>query len=181
MRIVLFLAIGTLGCALPASRHRSEASSGTTEVTPNWSQHAQRRHVPAELRDILENADDYELFAIYPHRPRPDEIPAADRQMHGFRVIGRTPVSKATGLSALSVIYQGVRDEHYPRAKCFNPRHALRARRGQQWVDLVICYQCQRIFAYDETGERWEISTAPEVRPALDRIYEEQGLKIDPS
>ena len=38
-------------------------------------------------------------------------------------------------------------------AKCFLPRHGIRATHQGKIVKLVICFQCRRLLVYDSAGK----------------------------
>ena len=57
-------------------------------------------------------------------------------------------------------------------ADCFEPRHALRVATPDGWFDIVLCFQCAKLWCFDKDGNRLEshagISKA--LQPMLDQL-----------
>jgi len=62
-------------------------------------------------------------------------------------------------------------------AKCFDPRHGIRATHEGKTVELVICFQCAQFNVYvgaDGEGKHLLIGKGPE--PALDKVLKDAGI-----
>ena len=133
-------------------------------------------------RDVLEEPDSAELITLVPFPPISDENPlgAGEEAFHDYKVISRTHVQDAavTG-ELLDLIHRGVAASDGTVAACFNPRHGLRLHRGDDVVDLVICFECLSIDLYQADGTRQDLRTVDTVEPEVTRIYEAQGLVVD--
>lgn len=104
----------------------------------------------AEAQQVLLEADRFEVMAIECER-RPD--PGEDALLEQYPVERRDAVpSREDRVRLLSRIYQGI-DEGTTPATCFLPHHAVRATRGEQFVELIICFMCHQMIAYG-TGVR---------------------------
>jgi hypothetical protein len=103
--------------------------------------------VPEKAAAILEKADQIELYSL---EPEPDDKAAKGPKATFFRgwlILGKTVLKTATSrkqvLDAL--------DESVGRgrmAKCFDPRHGIRASHAGQTVELVICFRCGQAYFY---------------------------------
>ncbi|MEJ7732513.1 MAG: hypothetical protein WKG00_25320 [Polyangiaceae bacterium] len=112
---------------------------------------------------VLAGADSLVLYKLDPERAQtgPDAF-------HGFRILGRTPVS-ATSRGAVVALVDGmIRDSDGVVAKCFDPRHGISARKGDATVDLVICFECYQMYVYSKHPSL--IPIEPKHGPALDAL-----------
>jgi hypothetical protein len=116
---------------------------------------------------ILDKADQLELYSL-----EPDEKEAAanpDGGFHGWKILGRTTVKDAEQREKLlAALYKGLKDSKGEMAKCFNPRHGIRATAGGKSVDAVICFECLQVVYY--VGGRQTKDTLTE---APQRVFDE--------
>ena len=135
--------------------------------------------LPEEAEAIFDKADRVELYSL---EPEPDEKAAKDPKavyFRGWLVLGkailkgdkeRKPLAEALDLA----IGRG------RVAKCFDPRHGIRATKGRKTVDVVICFRCgQAYFYYDPKKE--DLTTVKVVKgmqPVLDEILKAAGVPL---
>src|SRR5262249_52718145 len=110
---------------------------------------------PDSFRAVLDAADTVELLSLDPNdadfddededdeseaRPRvvnPSPPPAPADLFHGFLVLGKTVLEDPAERSAiLSALYRGIDESDGDVVMCFDPRHGIRARRGEAVVDV---------------------------------------------
>ena len=81
----------------------------------------------------------------------------------------------------LSAIRRAVRNPQEGMG-CFSPRHAVRAIKGGETVDLVICFHCHNYQHYQGgqlvSGETPPISSDPE--PLFDKLLSDAGVPLAP-
>ena len=106
---------------------------------------------------ILEKPDSFVLLAIDPDQRRTaaDSTNRPAEEFHGFGVLGkaelRDPRDRAELVASLR---QGIADSDGKVAACFNPRHGIIARRGNESVELLICFECLSLQIFGtETNE----------------------------
>ena len=93
---------------------------------------------------ILWEAESFEVLGIVCERgPLRDED-----TFRGYPIVATEPVGGPARAEVLEAIYTGV-SEGRSFAMCFEPHHGVRARRGDDFVDLVICFECSQIYVYD--------------------------------
>ena|ERR1700722_1663745 len=133
--------------------------------------------IPDNVKTILENATEYEVYSL-------DSDPGeGDKDgFHRWKVLGKTTVTnekkRTTLLEALS---KGVADNKGEAAKCFIPRHGLRATHDGKTVDLVICFQCMQVYVYDDPKSDKKTKTflttgSPE--EAFDKVLKDAGVTL---
>ena len=66
-------------------------------------------------------------------------------------------------------IYAGIGDPKARPNKCFDPHHAVRAVRGNQSVDLIICFECDWVYVFNN-GKRTMLAISSAPQPTLDRL-----------
>jgi hypothetical protein len=137
--------IAALGCLLTMTVRDARAADET---------------IPAPFRAILEQADRLEVVSVDPevHRsfgygteaaePRPlERWLTALAETDG--VFGRVTVSDAGERAAIvSALLDGVAHPQ-PAAACYDPRHALLARRGDATVVVHLCFACGALVLFD--------------------------------
>jgi hypothetical protein len=128
--------------------------------------------LPESALKVLQNATEFELYSI--------DFANEDKGKTGFhdmKVVGKTAVKDADVRKKLvSDFVKGTEGTLYP-AKCFNPRHGIRATHDGKTVDLVICFECAQFDVYGPDGDRSKrllIGKGPE--PALDKVLRDAGV-----
>lgn len=120
------------------------------------------RDLPAPLWDALQHADSYELFSIDPttiqsamSESSATNTPASSPTMlHGYLVLGSVSVTDAATRTELNdALLDAVRRWDGLVSACgFEPRHAIRLRRGGRTIDFLICFQCGDMCVYDDAS-----------------------------
>jgi hypothetical protein len=122
---------------------------------------------PAEqAKSILENATELELHSLEPSTE--GKVAKEKKTFHGWEVLGKTTVKDAKTRKEMLHALQ----EKGNVAKCFDPRHGIRAKHGDRSVDLVICFHCGQIYVFlDGKGDRVATLTVSDrSQPVLDRV-----------
>lgn len=104
---------------------------------------------PREVLEILQSPDEVTLMAVDPEIGEHDEEaePDTSERFHGCRVLGsaRIPYSgrrKAVGEALIAANRGGS-----GWSLCLDAHYALRLSRGEQTVDLLICFECRNVLA----------------------------------
>jgi len=130
-----------------------------------------------EASRVLRSPDQLELLTLHPY---PHESPPLDPEedFHGYRVLGRARlVGAQVQQDLLELIREGVRRSDGTAAACFNPRHGVRAVRGDEAVELVICYECLTLRVHGPGGAREGHTTSSAVEAGVERIFRGVGLR----
>jgi hypothetical protein len=129
-----------------------------------------------EAKRILETGERFVLLAVDPlsvEVPPPPpvqegmESPVREK-FHRFDVLGKIEIQdQKERANLLHALYKGM-DGTDGFAPCFYPRHGISATRGNDTVDLVICFQCGIVEVYTNHGDdALAVSKSPE--PAFNR------------
>jgi hypothetical protein len=136
---------------------------------------ADKNEVPRDIQSVLDKASELELYSLDPVTP---EKPNAG--FHGWKVLGKTSVKDAEERKKLlTALTKGVAENPDKQAKCFQPRHGLRAKLDGKTVDLAICFECLHIKVYANDTEREQpilVSGSPE--PVFDKILKDAKVKL---
>jgi hypothetical protein len=130
-----------------------------------WQAHA--ADTPAEqTMAILEKATQFDLYSLEPATE--GKVEKNKKTFHGWEVLGKTTVKDGKTRKELLDALQKKGDV----AKCFDPRHGIRASHGGKSVDLVICFRCGQIYVFpDGKGERAATLTISDTsQPVFDRV-----------
>jgi hypothetical protein len=131
--------------------------------------------LPVEARTILLNTDELELYSLEPV----EQGPGGEQSLHGWKVLGKTTLKNPKRTEELlAALNEGL--GHNDGAKCFDPRHAIRASWEGKTVELVICFECFWVYVYlngsaKETAQV-EISRAPE--STFNKFLTDAGLPL---
>ena len=131
------------------------------------------RDVPAPAMRALENAEQYVLLSLEPVPPAKPGL----EQFHGYGVLGQTTVADAAMRKRLNdALRRGARESDGRVAACFNPRHGIRVTRAGKTTDLVICFECLSVNAYegDQQTAGFLVSESPQA--AFDDVLAQAGI-----
>ena len=128
--------------------------------------------LPESARTVLQNATELELYSIdFAH---PDKEKTG---FHDLKAVGKTTVKDAEARKKLvSEFLKGMEGKIDP-ARCFNPRHGIRATHDGKTVDLVICFECAQFDLYEPGSDkptRLLIGKGPE--PTFDKVLRDAGV-----
>lgn len=71
------------------------------------------------------------------------KVPESEDEFHGFPVLGKVELIDAVKRQEImAALKEGVTRSDGNMAKCFWPRHAIRAVEKGHMVDYVICFEC---------------------------------------
>lgn len=131
--------------------------------------------LPSELADVLKDAEEWTIYALQPEMGGPVED-----GFHGFAVRGQAMIDSRSDRAQLShALAQGIAGNQDMMARCFLPRHGIRAAFADRVCDLVICFECLQIYVYDGGEERVAlVLTTNGPQRVFDRIYKGEGLSI---
>jgi hypothetical protein len=134
---------------------------------------AQQREnkLPDSALAVLTKADQFELLSL-----KPDEKEKAQDGFHGYPVLGTTAVKDAdTRKQLVESLTKGMEGKIDP-ARCFIPRHGVRATHDGKTVELVICFECAQflVHAPGAAGKRLLVNKTPE--PLFDKVLKEAGI-----
>jgi hypothetical protein len=112
----------------------------------------------------LRTADTFELLSL---NGEPDP-----KGWHGYRLLGRTTIDGAdVRARLLAALDSGIARSTGPGARCFVPRHGIRAVRGGATVELLICFECSWVRVYTGGAEQAAaVVTTADPQPVFDEV-----------
>jgi hypothetical protein len=120
--------------------------------------------LPADAKAVLDKAEMIEVYSLDPAARE-----GVKDGFHGWKVLGKVAVKKADRKALIEAIEKGAAGGDKP-AKCFEPRHGIRAVDSTKTVDLVICYQCGFMYAFHGKDKQTTVLTSRASAPALNKI-----------
>jgi len=142
----------------------------------------------AAAQEILRSPEVFWLYSLDPvpadQRLTPQPPPSTNAPpvrmkeiFHGHEVLGRAEIKDKTQQAALiKELDLGIKEGKGPPPACFNPRHGIRAVKGDQSVDLVICFECISIREY--TSAERSIYTSPKPQKAFNDALLREKLPL---
>ncbi|MEM1449359.1 MAG: hypothetical protein AAGI22_09600 [Planctomycetota bacterium] len=134
--------------------------------------------IPDRETGIFQEAEIWTLFATNPSTPKEEVI--EEQSFRGYAVLGRANLSDPAAKRELVESFNaGLFERDGVVPGCFMPRHALRAETESGRAELLICYQCRRIWIFGDGEKRVDAKLTTD-RPVVtfDRIFEAHGLTI---
>jgi hypothetical protein len=130
---------------------------------------------------ILAAPEQLTLYSINGERPPELEEPPKDVEtFHSYPVLGKVEVTDpARRQEIIRALREGLAPKDTPMARCFFPRHGVRAVEKDRTVDYIICFECSRIQIH-ENGQLKTIPTTGSPRAVLNRSLKEAGIPLTP-
>ena len=162
------------------------ATSAGTFALLSWGQSSRdgavaHTRTPKRLSDasrrILDESERFVLLSLDPVQSKEPSTEAAEK-FHSYPVLGRVEIKDANQKHRLlRALYKGVEDSDGTVARCFNPRHGIRAVSGTNWIELVICFECSYMQEYG-TGSRHGATTTGSPGETFNRVLKDAGVPI---
>lgn len=137
-------------------------------------------HYSQEQLRPYRNAQEWTLYSIDPS-VRGEALPDS---FQGYLALGSHRVSDPKLLQqVVQELDEAAEMWGGSLAMCFNPRHGIRVTSGDKTFDMVICYECSRVYLYegsDEVGIMY-LTTDPqrELSPnKLNDLLTKAGIKL---
>lgn len=100
----------------------------------------------SDAQVTLESAPQLTLYSLAPEAT-PREKLDQKKTFHGWLIRSRVDVSGEKKSELLGKLYTAIAEDPAP-ARCFIPRHGIRAASGDRTVDLIICFECRQMRMY---------------------------------
>jgi len=130
------------------------------------------------FKALFENAQELTVYSLDPgeDKKEPDE----KKGFHGWKVLGMTTIKDAkTRARIVAAVAKGLDDSDGTAAKCFNPRHGLRATVDGKTSDVVICFECLQMSFHTDDKPKTETTTrSPE--KVFDEVLTAAGVPLAP-
>lgn len=165
--------LALLACSNDKERPGAEADAGvaiqaTVSATPAPPPSAPAGNaLPSAVRETLETAEKIEILRLEGDRHAGD--------FHDQTILARSTLRASERDALLAAIDQALTTWDQSFARCFNPRHAVRATKGGKTVDLVICFECHRMMIDGQPEPALGVS--PKAEKLFDAIFARSGLK----
>jgi hypothetical protein len=104
----------------------------------------------SSTREFLEKSTTFELYSLQPGFVfKTDEYEVNDKLFHSHIILGKTVINdKKVKAKLIKTLYRGIAN-YGVLAGCFYGRHGIRAIADNKTLDLLICFQCGHIWAYE--------------------------------
>ena len=95
-------------------------------------------------QSTLEGSGEITLYSL-----KPQSVPLTSRveTFRGYPIVKRVVLRGGEKAKILGKLYTSLAEDAEP-ARCFLPRHGIRAVKGDRYVDLVICFECRQAVSY---------------------------------
>ena len=133
--------------------------------------------LPAEVERILAEGE-FELLSLDPSILTDKQRRRLRTKLfHGYKVLGRADIPKGPARDdLLQPLRNAVANSRGLYVYCWEPRHAIRASVGVRAVDLLICFECERIEVY--SPDRLLAATDATAQPSFDAALKRAGVPL---
>ena len=115
-----------------------------------------------------------------PEGKRGQDVPAAIGEFHSYPILGQVEIKDpAQRKQIIAALKDGIAHGG-PMAKCFWPRHGLRAIENGKTVEYVICFQCSRFEEFLAARKLRHEPIKADVQPTFDKPLQDAGIPIAP-
>lgn len=138
------------------------------------------QEVSQSARTILESPEEAHLMALDPSPPQRAGADQTANTMQGYGILGSTTLTGASRTKAVAAVYDSISGTNGIVALCFNPRHGVRCRRGDQTIDVVICFECQSLYIYENDQRTSSVPIGHQGAATLTQLLSDAGIQIAP-
>lgn len=145
-----------------------------------------RPSLPAGVRAVLDKPDEFTLFSLKPLSHLVGGVEkwtAKGKELfHGEGVVGKIAVKETKDRErVVSALHRAVAYPSEGTALCFIPHHGIRARKGKETVEIVICFTCSRIHLHTAQGKtEFQISDCYKFGREFDVVLTRLGVPLEP-
>jgi hypothetical protein len=131
--------------------------------------------MPPLAQAALEKTDTFELLSL---DPDPEKKTRKDG-FHGWKVLGQTLIKDAKVRKDLVAAFKkGVEENDGIVADCFIPRHGIRIKHEGKTVDLVICFQCLKVYLYVDGKREKGFLVTRSPQPLFNQVLKSAGVPL---
>jgi hypothetical protein len=192
MRLITYLLlIACAGCAstTPATQSQTAPTDQRgVEANPPTSPPTQQARTELKLKEgmtpameaILRGADKLVLFSVDPRSGLFDDRSrggASGSFRGGHQILGSVEVKDAREREQLVKAWEdGLGGDV---SMCWAPRHGIRAIRGDEALEIIVCFQCSHFYA-DTATERSSGAIRSSTATIFNRILKAAGVPLSP-
>jgi hypothetical protein len=128
----------------------------------------------------LEAPEELILYSVDGRDFEPGQAPKAEETFHGYPVLGKVEIKEADKRKEImAALKDGMARSDGKMAKCFWPRHAVRAVEQGKTVDYVICFECYQLQVHLDGTAKTE-PTLREPQSVLNKHLKDAGVPLAP-
>jgi len=131
---------------------------------------------PARAAALLRSADTLQVLSLEPVLAEADP-----KAFHQRPVLGTTSVTGLERTVLVDAIIAGVAPSDSWIAGCFDPRHGVHAIAKNGTVDLVICFECNRVEVFYSEGDTDFYMPGRSLEKPLSMVLTKAGIPISPT
>jgi len=141
-----------------------------------WISQGRSSELPRRILEVLETPDEVTLLELIP------EVAAREPEgrFHDQSIAARGELAGAMARNALSVALTQSFRRLQPDRFCFLPRHGFRLRRGEEVVDLVASFECERVAIHTSWGEEGALGIDEAAQTQFDALFGRAGARSRP-
>ncbi len=122
--------------------------------------------LPASAKAVVDQATQVILYSL-----EPSEKEGKGDTLRGWKVLGKTALEDVKSRTKLLAEFaKAIAAPHEGGAKCFEPRHALRAVHDGKSAELIICFECRWVSVYVDGKFIEQIEISDMAQPFFDQV-----------
>jgi hypothetical protein len=116
----------------------------------------EKNEIPPHISKALRAPEKVILFSLEPWEQPTEKDPA----LHRFKVLGSTELDAKQTVVAIQEFETAVGGWDGAMAMCFDPRQAIQVTSQKRVYDLLICYECQQLYIYENNSSVAQLGVA---------------------
>ena len=128
-------------------------------------------------RRVLETSDSFMLLSLEPF--------SSDRTGEMFhrnhKVLGKLQVTdEVLKQQLVAALYKGIEVGSSGQVACHNPRHGIRAIKGNRKIEVSICFECLNIYFYENEKKGGVQSTSSYAEKLFNQVLRQAKVRLSP-
>jgi len=128
----------------------------------------------------LDAPEQLTLYSIDGRDFKQGEEPKTEEKFHGYPVLGKVEITDVDRRKEIvAALKKGMARSDGKMAKCFWPRHAIRAVEKGRTIDCVICFECYQLEVHEGNSKSVKPTTR-EPQEVFNRHLKQAGVPLAP-
>jgi hypothetical protein len=151
--------------------------------------HDDEQSLPPKVLSVIEHADEFVLYSLEPlseakvsSKNGPLKQRPENELFHGEGIVGQVVLKETKDQNRIVTALKHAIEQAGPDAAgCFWPHHGIRARKGKETIDVVICFTCNRVQIHTGDGLiQLHVSDRYPLGREFDVVLTRLGVPLEP-
>jgi hypothetical protein len=135
--------------------------------------------MPDDVRTSLVEPDAFTLYSLHPFRAQ--KLLGVEESFYTYPVLGGTEPDEETRKALLEALFKSIKTAAKTQDESdttFVPRHGIRARRGEETVDMLISFESEWLVYYRNGDPVGGTQLTAQARETFDAALKGAGVRM---